>query len=347
MMWKALLVAVSLSAIATIASLPTSVSTNNQVIAQAKQPSSNLLRTLSGHGGIIRAIAISTNGQTLVSGGDDRTINLWDFPAGNITASFTGHSDGVTAVAISPDGKTVVSSSADRTIKLWDTKTQDLRRTLTGHLGVVRTVAISPNGIIASGSDDGTIKLWDLQTGKLIGSITSERKNYQAINYLTISRDGKILASGNGSGKIKLWNLQTRKLIRTLSGHGGEVWSVAISPDGQTIATSSTDYSYLTIPGGDTANIKLWNVKTGKLIRSFSGHFADVRAIAISPNGQIFATGGGYSQDVKLWNLKTGKLLNTLAGHKGGIYSLTFSPDGKTVISGSADSTIKVWQIKT
>lgn len=223
------------------------------------------------------------------------------------------------------------------------------RRTLTGHLEAVRTVAISPNGkLIASGSDDGTIRLWDLQTGKLIRPIISERKSsYLGINAFTISPDNKILVSGNVNGKIMLWNLQTGKLIRTLAGHGTSVLSVAISPNGQTIASTSTDDSYQTIPAGDTNNIKLWNVKTGKLLRSFSGHFADVRAIAISPNGELFATGGGFSREVKLWDIKTGKLLNTFTGHKGGVYGLTFSPDGKTIISGSADSTIRVWQIST
>lgn len=346
--WKALLVAASLSTSVTIPHFPTNVSTS-RLIAQAKQPSIAPLRTLSGHSGIIRAIAVSTNGvstngQILISGGDTSMINLWDFPAGNITASFTGHTGNVTAVAISPDNKTVVSTSEDKTIKLWDIKSQELRRTLTGHLGAVRTVVISPDGkIVASGGDDGTIKLWDLQTGKLIRTIVSERKNYQAINSFAISRDGKLLVSGNGSGKIKLWNLQTRKLVRTLPGHGDAVLSVAISPDGRTIASSSSDNSYLTIPSGDTANIKLWNAKTGKLLRSFSANIADIRAIAISPNGQMFATGGGYSKEVNLWDLKTAKLLNTFTGHKGGIYGIAFSPDGKTVISGSADGTIKVW----
>lgn len=183
-----------------------------------------------------------------------------------------------------------------------------------------------------------------MKSGQLIRTLAHSKK-YGGVRSLAISPDGTIPVSGNYDGTIDLWNLPTQKLIRTLSGHGAQTLALAISPNAQILVSTSTDNSYLTIPAGDTENIKLWDLKTGKLLRYFSGHLTDVRAVAISPDGQIFATGGGFDQTIKLWNLKTGKLLNSLTGHKGGIYSLAFSPNGQNLLSSSGDSTIKIWRV--
>lgn len=88
--------------------------------------------------------------------------------------------------------------------------------------------------------------------------------------------------------------------------------------------------------GGD---IKLWNMHTGKLVRTFSGHTGFVLAIAFNPDGQTLASSSG---DVKLWNLQTGELINTFSEHSGDVNSITFSSDGKTLISGSKDETIQI-----
>lgn len=69
-----------------------------------------------------------------------------------------------------------------------------------------------------------------------------------------------------------------------------------------------------------------------------------INAVAISPNGQIVASGGDHDKQIKLWNLNTGELLQSLGGHSRGVTSVVFSPDGQTLISGSYDKTIKIWR---
>ena len=136
-------------------------------------------------------------------------------------------------------------------------------------------------------------------------------------------------------------------LERTLKGHSNWVDSVAYSPDGQTVASGSNDKT-----------IKLWNVKTGKLLQTFEGHSKWVNSVAYSPDGQTLASGsndnsvgevlasGSFDDTIKLWNVKTGKLLQTLEGHSISVNSVAYSPDGQTLASGSGDDTIKIWRLK-
>jgi WD40 repeat protein len=123
-------------------------------------------------------------------------------------------------------------------------------------------------------------------------------------------------------------------LERTLTGHSDSVWSVAYSPDGQTLASGSWDKT-----------IKLWNVKTGNLLQTLTGHSDQVRSVAYSPDGQTLASGSS-DKTIKLWNVRTGNLLQTLTGHSDSVW-LAYSPDGQTLASGSWDNTIKIWDVKT
>ncbi len=129
--------------------------------------------------------------------------------------------------------------------------------------------------------------------------------------------------------------------IYSLRGHIWEIASLDFSPDGQTLISGSFDQT-----------IKVWNLKTGKMLRTLDGHKDGVNSVIISSDGQIFATAGGAAQantdkTIKIWNFKTGKLLRTLKGHSQGITSLAITPDGQTLVSASYDKTIKLWNLKT
>ncbi|BAZ87911.1 trypsin-like peptidase domain-containing protein [Dolichospermum compactum] len=129
-------------------------------------------------------------------------------------------------------------------------------------------------------------------------------------------------------------------LAQTLSGHSGDVYSVAISPDGRTLASGSYDNT-----------IKIWNLATGKLIRTLSGHSRSVvsrsvESVAISPDGRTLAS-GSRDKTIKIWNLATGELIRTLSGHSGDVHSVAISPEGRTLASASGDYTIKIWNLAT
>ena len=108
-----------------------------------------------------------------------------------------------------------------------------------------------------------------------------------------------------------------------------------INPDGTMLASGSCDKT-----------IKLQNIETGKLIRTFKGHESWVWSVAFSPDGTMLASGSN-DKTIKLWDIETGKLIRTFTGHKSWVFSVVFSPYGTMLASGSCDKTIKLWNIKT
>jgi len=124
--------------------------------------------------------------------------------------------------------------------------------------------------------------------------------------------------------------------VPALFEHRNTVWSLAFSPDSQILASSSGDKT-----------IKLWQLKSGELLRTISGaHLDTIWSVAITPNGQTIVSGSG-DKTIKIWNLNTGRLLRTLVGHTDTVRSVAITPNGQTIVSGSGDKTIKIWDLNT
>jgi len=289
------------------------------------------LHTLSGHSSWVVSIALTSDGRTLISGGLDDRIMLWDLSTGERLGILTGHNKPINCLATSPDGKTLISCSDDDSIKIWQLPNGAMLRSLAGHSRDVNSVAVSPDGqFFASGSEDRTVCVWRLRTGELLQSFTDLAGMVRSV---AISPNSQILASGGLDNHIKLWNLNTGHLVRTLTGHSNSVMSIAISPDGQILASSSKDKT-----------IKVWNPNTGAVIRTLLGHTDIVNSIAISSDGKTLISGSN-DKTIKLWNLGTGELIGTLTEHTNSVNVVAISADGHQFASGSSDNTIKVWQL--
>ena len=119
------------------------------------------------------------------------------------------------------------------------------------------------------------------------------------------------------------------------SEYTASVFSIAVSPDGK----------YLISGSGDNT-LKLWDIATGRIIRTFAGHTGEVYSVVISPDGK-YALSGSQDRTIKLWDIATGRVIRTFAGYSGGASSATFSPDGKHIFSGMEDGAILLWDIGT
>ncbi|MBH8551735.1 serine/threonine protein kinase [Nostocaceae cyanobacterium CENA357] len=139
-----------------------------------------------------------------------------------------------------------------------------------------------------------------------------------------------------GFGQLPNNTFKKISLANTIKGHEKSVLSVAINPDGQSIASS----------GDRDRLIKLWNLTTGKEIRTLKGHSQRINVVTISPDGKTLVSGSD-DKTIKVWNLTTGKEIRTLIGHSDSVQALAISPDGKILVSGSDDNTIKVWNLAT
>jgi WD40 repeat protein len=284
---------------------------------------------LAGHAGEVKSVAMSADGQTLVSGSADRTIKVWNLFTGEEVRTFKGHVDAVWSVAISADGQTLVSASEDKTVKVWNLSADTELYTLVGHTGPVHCVAMSADGqTLVSGSTDHTIKVWNLSSGKEMRSLTGYT---MPVTCLAMSADGQTLVSGSEDCMIKVRNPSTGQAVRIFTGHTGTVWSVAISADGQTLVSASEDKT-----------VKVWNLSADTEL--YTRHTGSVDCVAISANGQTLISGSRQGWTIRVWNLSNGKEIHTLLDPKAyNVTSVAISADGQTLISVSRDKTIKVW----
>ncbi|HEY4384497.1 MAG TPA: hypothetical protein VGN34_08510, partial [Ktedonobacteraceae bacterium] len=228
-----------------------------------------LRRTLSGHTGAVYSVAISPDGQMLVSGGGDNMIKVWNLSTGKEVHTLIGHTGAVYGIAISSNGQTLISSSTDQTIKVWNLSTGQKVRTLKGHRNNVMSVVVSTDGeTLISGSSDQTIKVWNLSTGQEVRTLIGHR---DPVVSMALSTDGKTLVSGSWDCTIRVWNLSTSQEVRTLTGHAGTVVDVALSTDGKILVSGSVDRT-----------IKVWNLSTGQEVQTLTGHTSIIRSVVLS-----------------------------------------------------------------
>jgi uncharacterized caspase-like protein len=117
------------------------------------------------------------------------------------------------------------------------------------------------------------------------------------------------------------------------TGHAGEDIYAAFSPDGKTVVSGSKDKT-----------LRLWDVASGREIKTISGHTDVVTSVAFSPDGKTVIS-GSHDNTLRLWDVASGREIKTFSGHTSYVTSVAFSPDGKTVVSGGIDTRIKLWRI--
>jgi WD40 repeat protein len=233
------------------------------------------------HNDQIESVAFSPDGARILSAGADQTIKLWDVATSQLLRTFIGHTDYVQAVAFSPDGGRILSGGFEGTLILWDAATGKALQTYhskldPGESNTITSVAFSPDGSkILAASQNKTLKVWDVSTGALLRTL----KGPGYISSAAFSADGSTILSGDGyidnedcqikakgskAHFMRLWDAVKGTEIRTFQGDYHHFTSVAFSPDGsQMLSGESTGC----INGNKLDLVKLWDTKTGKLIR--------------------------------------------------------------------------------
>ena len=302
-------------------------------------------------GELIKALAVpavsvvfSPDGNTFVSGSSDG-IRVWDAHTQELLKTLPRNIGSVGGVVFSPDGKTFASGRG-KDIHLWDVRTNERIKTFIGHTDSVSSVVFSPDGkTFASGSKDKTIRLWDVHMSKLLKTLIGHTDSVSCVVFSLIENT---IASGSNDKTIRLWNASTGEHLKTLTGHIENVNSVVFSPDGNTIASGSGRLVYRgrVEDQGECVGqeIRLWDVNTGKHIRTLIGHTSVVNSVVFSPDGNTIASGSGHwagyegkvseGEEIRLWNAHTGEHLKILTGHKDVVLSVAFSPDGNLIVSG-------------
>jgi len=266
-----------------------------------------LLFSLNQPGGVT-SLTFNREPNYLATGSYDSKLRLWNLSLEIMEKEFIGHIGTVWSVDFSPDGKILTSSGEDAIVRLWDVENGWLLRTLQGHTRNIWNVKFSPDGnYLASGSFDNTIKIWDVNNGKLLKTITGHSG---AIVALAFSHDGKILASTSDDKSIKLWAATDWHLIKTFM-VPEHTQAVDFSPNDKLLLTGGRDKpsigEFLQNFFGDSkfnkgVSMRLWEVKTGELLQTFSEHANDVNDVSFSPDGEWIASGSS-DKTIEVWRL--------------------------------------------
>jgi WD40 repeat protein len=299
--------------------------------------------TLLGHTGTVRNVALTADGKTLASGGEDGRIRLWTPSETGWRAGATLAGQGpVTSMALAADGQTLPATENRMAIRLWRRSKDAWIKgpLLEGHTQWISQIAFAPEGstlVSVAGwmtqATPGEVKRWDVTSGKELEPLAVEHTHW--LESVAVGRGFLVL--GNGNGLVQVRDLPGGKVLQTLPGHVGPIYALSLDAAGKTLA--STDNS---------DQIQLWRLdgqmwQPSRKVAGMPGELVR-KPLALSADGQLLAA-GGPRHEVHLWDVAAGKLVAILYGHRGPIESLAFRADGTTLVSASQDNMIKVWTI--
>ena len=326
------------------------------------------VRTLLFPKGPAVLLSFSPDGTNLFAATIEGYIYCWNFPVGILDFK-EKHANEVLSFSFSPDGKKLASSSVDRTIKVWDADTGTLLRTILGHGIWVNSVHWSADGrYLLSGDRDGLVKVWDLNLTEMP---VWPPNNKLSVTGTTFSPGNELIAIGLAvDGRLGLWNLSDGRPGASLD-TAGAVMSTAFSKDATMVAIAIAP------------QIRIYQVRTGKLISTLEAPAMDAYSLDFSPDGTKLLSGDRHGhviisdvfsgrqnvrlespnmyyravfspdgkliasadQDgkVRIWDVGSHGIIRTLSGHTGPVKLIMFSPNGQLLATAAEDNTVRIW----
>jgi WD40 repeat protein len=269
---------------------------------------------LKAHQPRANAVIWSPDSSRVFTCGNDYLIKSWS-PQGDLIATYRGHSGFVNGLAVAADGQYFASAGEDHVVRLWKTESKVMQRYgphQNGACGMVQ----SPDGrFMATISDQGR-------------NDSGETLNEQGADFTEIRNAMFSLFPRTAT----IWDIASGKKINTLKGHKGGINAIAMTSDGQIMATASDDTSVI-----------LWNEKGDSLCTFSGGHTGKVFGVVFSPDQQRLVSVGEDKRCV-IWNME-GQILDTIM-HPDLIRRVSFFPDGQHFATGCYDGIVRIYDLR-
>ena len=322
-------------------------------------------RVIAAHETATAGVAWLANGTQFATAGEDGFVRLWDtnfnvvrtfglpeppanaqptpseaevaaeeevkgpFAAGTLTALAVRRDQQQLTAAVSVRGEE--GSKPTGKLLTWNVANAELLQTVSLPVVAPRIEYSADNLKLVVTGSDRTVRVFGVADGTLQQKIPSA----QDVRVARFAPDSRNLLLGGDEKTLHSWRYVSPTAVRTLTGHGGGVYSVRFTPDGKRLASCSVD-----------GTIRLWNAETGQQLVSLTGHQGAVTALDISRDGALIVS-AGIDSTVRLWDATGGRQLKQLAATEGAVYSVSFSSDGKLVAAGGADKRVYVFNTET
>jgi WD40 repeat protein/serine/threonine protein kinase len=302
------------------------------------------------------ALALTPDGRSVLSGGWDGAVRLWDVEGGRCMWTLNGHRRPVHAVDLTPDARMAVSVCEDESVWLWELAAGRFRTGPKGRrlyassnppswdgrdgigelaLRVERTaIRLTPDGrLVLYAGLDGVLRMWTVPdrqfrtldesaAGRLV-SVSADSRRALSVGWRGPADERKRV--------VRLWDLADGRCLRELAGHESGVTALCFSPDGRYAAT-----------GCHGGTIRVWDLGDGRCVQVLTGGTTP-HALSFDADGRFLISGG--SGDIRLWELDRGRCLRTFVGHRGDTAVVRLDADGRFACSTGQDRTVRRWQL--
>lgn len=276
-------------------------------------------KQLKGH--VMGVWAMVPWGDTLVSGGCDRDVRVWDMATGKSKFVLRGHTSTVRCLKMS-DANTAISGSRDTTLRVWDLNSGICKTVLVGHQASVRCLAIHGD-LVVSGSYDTTARVWSISEGKCLRTLSGHFSQIYAIAF-----DGNRIATGSLDTSVRIWDPNTGLCTAVLQGHTSLVGQLQMR--GNTLVT-----------GGSDGSVRVWSLVTNQAKHRLAAHDNSVTSLQFDDNRIV---SGGSDGRVKIWDVHTGQPIRELCQPAEAVWRVAFEEEKAVIMASRNNRTfMEVW----
>lgn len=310
--------------------------------AAAPAAATTVSGNLVGHGGPVKAIAVSPDGRHALSGSFDYAMMYWDLEAvpPKELQRFDDHDGAVNAVAFVPGGKQVLSAGDDGHIALWQIETGKLVHRFKGHTAKVVGMTVSDDGtLVATAGWDRSARLWNLATLQPGPVLEGHGGNVNAVVFGALrDRDAPVLFTAHYDGAIRAWDARSGTYLHPVYKHG---WGIN--------ALKRVPGSNLLVFGSLNGGVGVVDPDAGKLVKELTPHDGPVLSLAVLEKPGLVATGGGGRKGkggiIRIWRIGDWALLEEYTNAYGPVWALAFADRGARIYYGGLDDFVTLWQV--